>query len=287
MKDLRQLFLGIIIALASLGLILGGFSLSLAEGNITTTLAPTHTLMPTYPPNLQSFTPSPYSLTPLTTLTPTPSPTLTSTPSPTLTPTPSPTWTPTWTPSLPPLPTNCPPPVGWLPYIVQSGDTLAKIAAHYRVSVAELQQANCLLTTDLLPGMVIYVPPVPTQTPLPCGRPYGWIVHIVQTGDTLYRLSLTYGISVVELQQANCMGSSTLLHVGQILYIPPWAARTPWPTASAAVTPTATPTNTPETSLPSDTPTEASTSTPTEPPAPTASDTPAEIPTETLTPTGP
>jgi len=191
--------------------------------------------------------------------------------------------------------------MGWLPYVVQSGDTLDKIATRHWISSSELQQANCLLKIGFLPGVIIYVPPaptqtpVPTQTPLPCGRPYGWIVHIVQTGDTLYRLSLTYGISVVELQQANCMGSSTLLHVGQILYIPPWAARTPWPTASAAVTPTATPTNTPETSLPSDTPTEASTSTPmepstntpTEPPAPTASDTPAEIPTETLTPTGP
>jgi len=33
MKNLRQVFVGIIIALVSIGLLLGGFSLSLAEGN--------------------------------------------------------------------------------------------------------------------------------------------------------------------------------------------------------------------------------------------------------------
>ena len=33
MKNLRQLFMGVLIAQASIGLLLGGFSLSLAEGN--------------------------------------------------------------------------------------------------------------------------------------------------------------------------------------------------------------------------------------------------------------
>ncbi len=61
MKNLRQVFLGIIIALASIGLLLGGFSLSLAEGkHCTATLTPTHTLTPTssptFPPS-QPFTP--------------------------------------------------------------------------------------------------------------------------------------------------------------------------------------------------------------------------------------
>ena len=275
MKNLRQVFLGIVIALASIGLIFGVFSLSLVEGNISTNLAPTHTLTPTISPTLQPFTRSVDS--------PTPSPTLTLTPA--LTSTPS--WTPTSTPSPIPSPTNCPPPVGWLPYVVQSGDTLDKIATRYHSSVATLQQANCLLTTELLPGKILYVPPVPTQTPVPCGRPSGWVGYVVQPGDTLYRLSQAYGISVGELQRANCMGSSTLLRVGQTLYVPPWAPHTPTPTIPGVIPPTATPTITPEPILPSDTPTEIPTSIPTEPPVPTASDTPVVVPTETSTPTSP
>jgi LysM repeat protein len=278
MKNIRQVFLAIVIALASLGLILGGFSLSITEGNISNNPVPTQTLTLTDSPTLQPFTPTMASPTPLPSLTFTPSLTWTA------------TWTATWTPNLPPSPTNCPPPTGWLPYIVQSGDTLDKIATRSRISAAKLQQANCLLTTELIPGMVIYVPPVPivpTQTPLSCGRPPGWVVYIVQPGDTLYRLSLAYGITVGDLQRANCMGTSTLLHVGQSLYVPPWASHTPTPTIPGVVIPTETPTNPPETLVPSDTPTEIPTSIPTEPPIPTATDTPVVVPTDTLVPTSP
>jgi LysM repeat protein len=274
MKNLRQVFLGLLIALASTALIIGSFSLSLTEGSIAANLAPAQPLSPTTAPTLPPSLPSLESATP--------SPTLTLTSTLPLVP----SWTSTWTPGVSPSPTNCPPPMGWLAYVVQSGDTLEKIASHYQTSVATLQQANCLLTTGVLPGIVIYVPPIPTQTPLRCGRPSGWIFYIVQAGDTLYRLSQAYGISVAQLQQANCMGSSTLLHVGQPLYVPPWAPHTPSPTIPAPVPATATPTMTPETSLSSDTPTEVPTSVPTEPPAPTVTDTPAEVPTDTLVPSG-
>jgi LysM repeat protein len=273
MKNLRQVFLGIIIALASIGLILGGFSLSMAEGNISTKLAPTDTLAPTDSPSLQPVTPLMDSATP----------------SPALTLTLALTWTPTWTLTLPPTPTNCPPPTGWLPYVVQSGDTLVKLAARFRITVARLEQANCLVTTDLLPGTVIYVPPSPLPTstpvpPVPCGRPAGWVPYIVQPGDTLYRLSVAYGTTVAQLQLANCLGSSTILHVGQILYVPPVAPILPTSTIPFPPLPTDIPTMTPV-PQPSDTPTEAPTSIPTEPPPPTATDTPVEVPTDTAVPT--
>ena len=250
MKNLQQVIRGIIIVLASFGLVLGGFSLSLTEGNITSSLAPGHTQVTTYPATLQSATPLTNSPTVPFISTPTPSPTLTS------------NLTASLTPTLPLLPTNCTPPVGWLPYVVQSGDTLEKIAALNQVSILEIQQANCLqITNRLLPGAVLYVPPVPTQTllsipshtPVACGRPRNWIVYIVQPGDTLYRLSLMYGVSVGELQRANCMGSSILLQVGKPIYVPPRVLYTPYPTIPVIV-PTAMPTNTPATSLPSDTP---------------------------------
>jgi LysM repeat protein len=259
MKNLRQVFMGIVLALASIGLLLGGFLISLAEGKTAATLTPTHTMTVTSSPTRQVFTPS--------TDSPTPPPTLTLPP------------TSTWIPTLSLPPTNCPAPVGWLPYVVQYGDTLDKIAARYRISSAELQQTNCLATTELVPGVIIYLPAAPTQTPVPCGHPYTWIFYSVQPGDTLYHLSLAYGITVAELQRANCLGTSTLLHTGQLIYVPPWAPLPPLPTSIL--------TNMPTPSLPSSTPMEASTSTATDTLIPAASDTPVEVPTDTPIPTSP
>jgi LysM repeat protein len=273
MKNLRQVFLGIIIALASIGLLLGGFSLSLAEGNTikaTSTATPTATLtlMPTSSPTWQPTSLS-VSITPV----------LDSA-------TPSSTWTPTVTITPPPSPANCPPPVGWLVYFVQPGETLDAIAARYRISSAELQGANCLLTPALIPGVVLYVPPMRTQTPLPCGAPYGWIAYYVQPGDTLYRLSLAYGISVADLQRANCQGASTLLHTGQLIFVPPWLPHPATPTHPVLILPTSTPfpgqpSNTPAATLTTAPPT----SLPTDTSIPVPSDTPVELPTATPIPT--
>ena len=208
MKNLQQLFTGILIALVSIGLLLGGFSLSLAEGNSVATsisnptLTPTSTMLPTSSPTWQPFTAS-VSTTP-------------SLDSPTL----FPTRTPSLTLTPPPPPTNCPPPLGWLVYFVQPGETLDSIATRYRISTSILQGANCLLTKELPAGVVVYVPPMRTQTPLPCGAPTSWVLYYVRPDDTLYSLGLTYGTTVAELQRANCMGASTLLHTRQELYVP-------------------------------------------------------------------
>lgn len=43
--------------------------------------------------------------------------------------------------------------------------------------------------------------------------------HLVQRGDTLYRLSQRYGVSVAELQRFNGMASSTVIYVGQSLCV--------------------------------------------------------------------
>lgn len=267
MKNLWQVFLGIFIALASIGLLLGGFSLSLAEGNILTatpTSAPsaTKTLTPTPSPTWQPVTSS-VSVTP----------SLDS-------PTPSSTWTPSLTITPPPSPANCPPPAGWLVYFIQPGETLDGIAARYRINSADLQSANCLLTQALIPGVVLYVPPMRTQTPLPCGAPKSWIVYYVQPGDTLFRLSLAYGISVADLQRGNCLGLSTLLHTGQLIFVPPWPPRPAAPTIPGPIFPTSTslpgqPSDTPPATIPP-------TSIPTDTPIPVPTDTSVEVPTAAL-----
>ena len=267
MRDARQVFWGIIIALASIALLFGVFSLSLSEGNMRL-LTPTLSLTPT-PPPIPTLSQTP---TPLRTPTPPPIIVLTWQPSPTLvdSPTPRPS---TWIPALPPAPTNCPPPAGWLPYAVQPGDTLDGLALRYKKTGAEISQANCLGTT-MLPGQLVYLPPPPTQARVRCGAPRTWIIYIVQQGDTLYHLGQVYGIPYTDIQRANCLASSNI-HTGQALYVPPWATHTPSPTIPGLLP---LPTNTPIPILFFDIPTDTCTDTPaaTDSAAPTETSTPMD-----------
>jgi LysM repeat protein len=147
------------------------------------------------------------------------------------------TFTPTIT--FPPPPSDCPPPIAWIPKLVASGETLTIIARNFNTTTEELIQANCLDTPSITAGTVLYVPPVPpTSTSLPtatstdkprtddsreddsCGKPPGWVIYIVKPGDTLYRISILTGTSVSSLKRANCLGTSTIIHPGQNLYVP-------------------------------------------------------------------
>lgn len=204
----------------------------------------------------------------------------------------------------------CPPPEAWVQYTVQNGDSLEALADLYDLSIEELQSANCLEVASLLPGTVIFLPDIkPTSTPsiTPtaeteiCGPPAGWVIYIIQYEDTLFELSLIYGVSVKELQDANCMGDSTLLTTGDEFYVP-FAANTKTPTLTvlaktATKTPygTITPTKTPSlTKTPTQTKTYANTPTHTQtlpptstslPPTPTRTFTITLTPTITATPT--
>ena len=213
---------------------------------------------------------------------------------------------------------TCQPPADWRKIIVAPGDTLKDLAEKYHVEMQTLQDANCLPASTLVVGAHLYVPPTVTQQtaqaatptatqsvvrPLPsptrfvCKPPQGWVIHVVQPGENLYRLSLAYRVSVFTLQRANCM-SSTLIYANQRLWVPnvptstPDWTNTPVPTHTPTSTPTFTPTPLPTFTLtptPTDTPTPTSTSTPTATPTPippTSTPTPTPAPT-TAVPTQP
>jgi LysM repeat protein len=91
-------------------------------------------------------------------------------------------------------------------------------------------------TRTIAPSRTATLAASPTSTPTPtlmaalttpeppgkvCGRPSNWVTYIIRAGDTLSRLSLAYGVSVAQLQNANCMGTSTVLHTGRVFYVPP------------------------------------------------------------------
>lgn len=81
------------------------------------------------------------------------------------------------TPMLVPTPTvvGCFPPPGWPVYRVQWGDTLSNLAARFNVSVLMLMRYNCLNSSLIYQGQLLYVPyvapPPPFATPLPMWTP--------------------------------------------------------------------------------------------------------------------
>jgi LysM repeat protein len=204
MQALRQMGGGMIIAIISLLLVIGGISLALAETSAPP--PPTPTPLPPTPPEL--FAPTSVVINTIE----------------------SPIFTPTLLPSQTSLPTSCPAPTGWLQIVVGLNDTLYTLAERYKTTAEILSAVNCLDTLAPPPGSVVYVPPVPTVTVVPCGPPAGWVrTHIVQRGDNLFRIALSYGITYPQLQRANCMGTSTIIYAGQLLWVPNVPTRTPVP----------------------------------------------------------
>jgi LysM repeat protein len=202
MNALRNLFTGLITALGSTVLVVGALSLALTEGYsfALPTLGPvteeaTQAALPG-----QNSTPRPATRTAQPVL-------VTAT-------------------AL--LSTSCPAPEGWNAYMVQTGDSILSLTTAYKLTAAQLKEANCLMTDSLLSGTILYLPPVPpTTTPtlipsataVPCGPPFGWVRYAVQPDDTLFKLSLLLGVSVPQLQNANCLNSS-IIRVGELLWVP-------------------------------------------------------------------
>lgn len=227
MQTVRQLGVGVIVAIVSVILVIGGIFLSLAEtlpAPATATQIP-----PTFP---ESF--------------PTPTATLE-----TATRIPTETQLPTLTPSLTltvgaPAQASCTPPSGWILVTTRSGETVYEIAERYKTTAENLNTANCLTAAELPAGLALYVPPVPTVTIIPCGPPFGWVRnYIVQRGDTLFSIALSYNTTYPRLQRGNCMGSSTTIYAGQRLWVPNVPTRTP--ISGVTLLP---PTDTPLTSYP-------------------------------------
>jgi LysM repeat protein len=232
MNSIRSLLSGLLNALTSTVVVVGAISLALAEGFSLS--VPTPQPVETEPPlviPVESGQPTPTfpsSNTALAIL-------ITSTPVPA---------------------TSCPVPPGWNTYLVQPGDTLQALAQAYQISPEIVMQANCLVIQSLLPNTILYLPPspptatatvLPSPTRLPCGPPWSWIHYTVRQGDTLFRLSLAYGVSVPDLVFANCLDSN-FIRLGEILFVPNVPTRVPPPT-NTPVPPTLTVSPAPDTTV--------------------------------------
>jgi murein DD-endopeptidase MepM/ murein hydrolase activator NlpD len=103
-------------------------------------------------------------------------------------------------------------------YVVQSGDTLSKIAQRHGTTVRALARANHLDDPDrILVGDTLVIP--------------GSDTYLVRTGDTLETIASRLGLTVDQLAAANGITNPDLVYVGTQLRLdgpsPPVEARQP------------------------------------------------------------
>lgn len=133
-------------------------------------------------------------------------------------------------------------------YVVQPGDTLFRISRAHGLSVEELRELNglegntiavgqTLRLTDRVPmprptpppdtavptppvpqPPVAVIPATPPDEPTPRGPTGGAAVHVVEAGETLFRIALRYDTSVDELRRLNRIQGDRI-EVGQRLVV--------------------------------------------------------------------
>ncbi len=93
------------------------------------------------------------------------------------------------------------------------------------LALSLLVLAGCVSTQK------VFEPPAEPETPPPTAE----VFHVVQPGETLYRIAKTYGVPVEDLMRVNDIADPTRVEVGRRLMIPgPGPAPTPGaPTPSA------------------------------------------------------
>ncbi len=103
---------------------------------------------------------------------------------------------------------------------------------------AVLEAVAPAATPTATPAPTRAAPPTPSATSTP--RPDGAIVHVVQSGDTLFGIALQYNITVDELRRlnANTLAGSDLLQIGMELVVSGAPAA---PTVAPTVAPTQAP----------------------------------------------
>ena len=121
-------------------------------------------------------------------------------------------------------------------YVVLRGDTLYGIAKRFRVGERTLIQLNGLGEAGrIVTGQTLHVPlrsadagmdaqaarhlAVAVQAPL-ATDPAALRQHVVQRGETAYRIATKYGIRLDDLATANGLDASYAVRLGQVLRIP-------------------------------------------------------------------
>lgn len=111
-----------------------------------------------------------------------------------------------------PTPTPTRPPAAETTYVVQPGDTLARIARSFNVSWQAIAEANGLVNPNrIFVGQVLKIP---GSAPAP------QLTHTVQPRETLFLIALQYGVPWTSIASANNLTAPYVIYPGQTLIIP-------------------------------------------------------------------
>lgn len=118
-------------------------------------------------------------------------------------------------------------------YVVQQGDTLAKIAARYGTSWYDIAVANNISNPNrIYAGQVLVIPAYVTYT-----RPAQ--SYTVRQGDTATSIATHFGITVTQLVETNNLeAGGAYIYAGQVLVIPGTTVTVPIPQQPAPQPPT-------------------------------------------------
>ena len=97
-------------------------------------------------------------------------------------------------------------------YVVKSGDTLYSIANKLNTSVNILKDINNLKSNNLSIGQKLQIPSIKDDI-------IDDNIYVVKSGDTLYSIANTLGVTVAELKSTNNLNDNNL-SIGQQLKIP-------------------------------------------------------------------
>ena len=112
-------------------------------------------------------------------------------------------------------PPPTPPPPSQTYYIVQRGDTLAKIARNFGTTIWAIAQANNIANPNVIyVGMYLVIP---SGTPPP---PTTIIQYYVRPGDTLASIARAYGTTWQALAAYNNISNPNRIYWGMLLNIP-------------------------------------------------------------------
>lgn len=100
-----------------------------------------------------------------------------------------------------------------IPYIVQSGDTLSKIAREFDTTVEILASINNISNVNLIfTGELLYVP---TSN----ANDISHTLYVVKRGDTLWGISRRFGVSISKIVMLNRISNPNLIFPGNVLRI--------------------------------------------------------------------
>jgi LysM repeat protein len=120
-------------------------------------------------------------------------------------------------------------------YVVQPGDTLFKISLKFNVSMQAIVTANGITNPNIIfAGQRLIIPSGGSTGTSGSGQRY-----TVQRGDTLFVISLRFGVTIQAIMAANGITNANLIFAGQVLTIPGSGSNvTPVPTSPPPATAT-------------------------------------------------